>query len=61
VGHRRRDRHRPRDRGEDAFLGPVAVTRYQKFDLKMKPIQYCAGSPEAIDGIVELVNKNRAD
>lgn len=31
----------------------------QQFDLKMKPLQYCAGSPEAIDGIVELVKRTR--
>ena len=29
----------------------------QQFDLKMKPIQYCAGSPAVIDEIVELVSK----
>ena len=40
------------------FWGPSPYP-LQKFDLKMKPIQYCAGSPDAIDGIVELVNKNR--
>jgi myo-inositol-1(or 4)-monophosphatase len=38
------------------FWGPSPYP-LQQFDLKMKPIQYCAGSPEAIDGIVELVNK----
>ncbi len=27
----------------------------QQFDLKMKPLQYCAGTPEAIAEIVELV------
>ncbi len=31
----------------------------QQFDLKMKPLQYCAGSPEAIDGIIALVKNVR--
>lgn len=32
----------------------------QQFDLKMKALQYCAGSPEAVAEIVELVKTERA-